>query len=86
MLQGHRDVKTEKHYPHPDLDLLRRAWITARQGELLKREHTEKVTAPFATHPKNLNFGKSLTTPATVLEKKVIRESAVSQANTVLLQ
>jgi hypothetical protein len=50
-------------------------WITAHQAKLLKyRREEKKVTTPFATHPKNHNLGKSLTTPAIVLEKKILHE------------
>jgi len=50
-------------------------WITVRQAKLLKCGRSEKkVTTPFATHPKNHNLGKSLTTPAIVLDKKILLE------------
>jgi hypothetical protein len=50
-------------------------WTTVRQAKLLKCGRSEKeVTTPFATHPKNHNLGKSLTTPAIVLEKKILHE------------
>jgi hypothetical protein len=50
-------------------------WIMVRQVKLLKCGRSEKeVATPFATHPKNHNLGKSLTTPAIVLEKKILHE------------
>jgi len=50
-------------------------WISVRQAKLLKCGRSEKkVTTPFATHPKNHNLGKSLTTAAIVLDKKTLHE------------
>lgn len=53
-------------------------WITVRQAKLLKCGRSEnsekKVTTPFATHPKNHNLVKSLTTAAIVLDKKTLHE------------
>ena len=64
---GHRDVKTAMHYQH--------RWITERRAKLLKCGCSEiKVTTPFSTHPKDHNFGKSLTTKAIVLEEKTLHE------------
>jgi hypothetical protein len=45
-------------------------WIAAQQPKLLKCGRSEKVT----TRPQNLNLGKSLTTVAIVLEKKILHE------------
>jgi hypothetical protein len=50
-------------------------WTTVRQAKLLKCGRSEKeVTTPFATHPKKYKLGKSLRTPAIVLEKKILHE------------
>jgi hypothetical protein len=50
-------------------------WHTVWQAKLLKCGRSEKkVTTPFAIHPKNHNFGKSLTTPAIVLDKRIRHE------------
>lgn len=38
------------------------------------RAWPKEVTTRFATHPKNHNLGKSLTTMAIVLEKKILHE------------
>jgi hypothetical protein len=52
-----------------------RRWITAPQAKLLKCRRSEKeVTTPFGTHPKNHNFGKSLTIRAIVLQQKTLHE------------
>jgi len=62
---GHRDAKTAMHYQHPELDVVRAA---------LDYRAASEVTAPFTSHPKNHNFGKSLTAPAIVLQKRVLHE------------